>query len=516
MAAETSVKVSSPERESAQPDRHADNVLTAARGLFRGPVDTVPADLYAEVLAGTATRERHEATVHPHSLLSLNTYFGRFPASYWQRWSVVTEVHAELVLSGTGRVTVLATDINGESRPVAAAAPIEADVQRVRLRAPIAQFLDGGALYVQVETEDATLRVHSLRWQVSAPRRLRPTAVVICTYNRVEDCLNTLSALSGDAESLALIDTVYVVDQGSDRVDSRERYADVAAALGGKLRYLRQPNLGGAGGFSRGMYEVTATPEGEHTDVLLMDDDVLLDPELVVRMTAFANRTSTPTLVGGQMLRLLHPNYLFAGAEWADMDEFAPGRPIPGALDDADLLARDAQGRRDLGERRVDADYNAWWSCLIPAEVINSIGYPLPLFFQWDDIEFGYRAKSSGFPTVTLPGAGLWHADFDWKDIDEWNRYFSIRNAMICASLHGRLDARHTARVILAQVIRNLIAMQYGLTATIIRAAQDYLAGPEMLRDGGTAVAAEIRALRADYPDTKRHPVAELAGLGLS
>ncbi|MGH3438035.1 MAG: glycosyltransferase, partial [Sciscionella sp.] len=151
-------------------------------------------------------------------------------------------------------------------------------------------------------------------------------------------------------------------------------------------------------------------------------------------------------------------------------------------------------------------------SCLIPAEAVQAIGYPLPLFFQWDDIEFGYRARANGFRTVTLPGAGLWHQDFDWKDLDEWNRYFSIRNAMITAALHGRLEPLHAARVLLAQIVRNLLAMQYGLTATIIKAAEDFLEGPKILADGGTAAAADVRKLRARYPDTKRYPVAEVPG----
>ena len=48
---------------------------------------------------------------------------------------------------------------------------------------------------------------------------------------------------------------------------------------------------------------------------------------------------------------------------------------------------------------------------LIGIMIVREVGLPLPLFFQWDDIEFGYRARAHGFPTVALPGAGIWHAD---------------------------------------------------------------------------------------------------------
>ena len=79
--------------------------------------------------------------------------------------------------------------------------------------------------------------------------------------------------------------------------------------------------------------------------------------------------------------------------------------------------------------------------------MVAQIGLPLPMFFQWDDIEYGIRARDAGFVTVTLPNAGVWHADFYWKDCDDWARYFSIRNSLIAAALHSDLDAKSmTAR----------------------------------------------------------------------
>jgi galactofuranosylgalactofuranosylrhamnosyl-N-acetylglucosaminyl-diphospho-decaprenol beta-1,5/1,6-galactofuranosyltransferase len=340
---------------------------------------------------------------------------------------------------------------------------------------------------------------------------------VICTFNRADDCTKTLQSLAADDEALDILDAIYVVDQGTDTVDSRAGFSELTGSLGGRLRYLRQPNLGGAGGFGRGMYEVTES--GADVNVLLMDDDVLCEPELAIRLTAFANRTTEPTIVGGQMLRLLHPTYLLAGAEYADFNQLVPGKVVSGALDDVDLLAEAVDeedvptGKPNRGDQRVDAHYNAWWSCLIPAEVISELGLPLPIFFQWDDVEYGYRAKHHGIATVTLPGAGLWHADFDWKDIDKWNEYFAVRNAMIVSTLHADIDPKQTARVIVSRVARNLLEMRYGLAATLLKSVEDFLKGPEFLFDGGQDAAREIRALRAQYPDTVLHKPGDVPGL---
>jgi len=497
--------------------------LVAQRGLFRGPDPVCPDDLYAQVVLGSAVRERQKLVVHAGSEVTMDTYFGRFPASYWQRWTVVTAADVEITASGSGRIAVVASDIEGETRTVAALDVSDLRGETVTLSAKLDKFIDGGFLWVQLTTDDDDLVVEKLRWTVEPPQRLRPTAVVICTFNRADDCTKTLQSLGADPEALDVLDAVYVVDQGSDTVESRAAFGDIEKALDGRLRYLRQPNLGGAGGFGRGMYEVTeaarVTKDAEHANLLFMDDDVLCEPEIAIRLTAFANRTPDPTIIGGQMLRQLHPTVLLAGAEYADFGRLRPGQVVMNALDNVDLLGEEVDedgvptGKINRGDRRVDAHYNAWWSCLIPAEVVAKIGLPLPLFFQWDDVEYGYRARRAGFATVTLPGAGLWHADFDWKDADKWNEYFAVRNSIIVSALHSETDPKVTARVIGSRVSRLLLTMQYGLAATILKAVEDFQRGPGFLHDGGASAAKEIFALRKEYPDTVMHKATEVPGL---
>ncbi|MGL1344657.1 hypothetical protein ACSTKE_00110, partial [Vibrio parahaemolyticus] len=75
-----------------------------------------------------------------------------------------------------------------------------------------------------------------------------------------------------------------------------------------RLSYIRQPNLGGAGGFTRGMYEILADVDLPESDIVLMDDDIVLETESIVRMAAFSSRTIDPVIVGAQMLYLYHPN----------------------------------------------------------------------------------------------------------------------------------------------------------------------------------------------------------------
>lgn len=502
-----------------RPDR-----LLAQRLLFAAPVAEAPDGLYVRADPGL-DRTRDAITVPAGGQVTTNTYFGRFPASYWQRWTEVPEVDLVTCCTGTGALRLVASDPDGQPR-VVRTVDVTADHPReVVLTAPLDRFVDGGGLWLDLSGTHGPLTVAHARWTVPTPVFRRPTAVVMPSYNRVGYCIDTLLNLARDREVLDLLAAVHLVDQGSDPVDHSAVFPQVVDLLGGKLRYLRQPNLGGSGGYSRGLAEAIEH-HGEHVNALFLDDDIWLEPDVVIRLSAFEQHTRKPVIVGGQMLRLLHPDRLHVGAETADLGTLAAGEPVERALVDAGMVddAATVPGRRTGNHRearrptfqqetRVDAGYNGWWACLVPGEVVRNVGYPLPAFFQWDDIEYGFRARGKGYPTVTLPGAGVWHADFDWKDWDEWHRYFNIRNSMITAALHGGFDRRGVTASLLQQLLRYLAAMQYGLAATLLKSVEDFLAGPDVLRDGGVRAAGDVRRLRAEYPETVLHPAANVPGV---
>lgn len=495
---ENDQRIAEPAPGALRTEHRAPDRLVLARGIFTGPAPKISDELYA-VVKGKSHRERLSLRLEKGAHAHTNTYFGRFAASYWQRWTTVTEVEVtmRIAVGDRARIRLAASDIAGHRR-IIDSADVASD-QVVTLRAPLDQYVDGGALWVEFDAVGGELAISELAWTAAAPERVRPVAIAICTFNRAADCAETVAALASDPEVLAAIDAVYVVDQGTDLVQDRELFQQTRPRFGDKLRYIRQPNLGGAGGFTRGLYEVSAA--NEHADVILMDDDILCEPETVLRLNAFANLTVEPTLVGAQMLFLLNPDYLNVGAEEVHLHELRHGQRVPKALRNTSMLKRNQ-------ERRVDAGYNAWWTCLIPAEVVARIGLPLPIFFQWDDVEYGVRARAAGFVTVTLPNAAVWHADFYWKDFDDWARYFSMRNSLIVSSMHADLDPKAVTRKLFREIAEYLVGMQYGLAHTTLQGIEDYLKGPKVLRDGGIEALAAARTSRGEYGETTKHPAA--------
>lgn len=473
------------------------------RTLFAGPASWANEDQYCKIARGIVLRRRGQISLQAGAIVHTNAYFGRFEASYWQRWTTVRSVQVSVRVEGDaeGVIAVRASDIGSHERTLAVVHTHGSGV--TTLDAPIDKFLDGGAMWLEFRAIDGPVAFSDVRWTAGEAGDGKSTAIAICTYNRADDCANTVAALAADPAVLAIIDTVYVTDQGTDLVEERAVYQEAAVALGSKLHYLRQANLGGAGGFSRGMFEATAAGESD-ANVLLMDDDVRVEPETILRMTALANHATTPTLVGAQMLYLYNPDYLLVSAEAVDLGKLAAGLPAD------EWCLQDQSVVENVQERRIDAPYNAWWSCLIPAAVVREIGLPMPYFFQWDDIEYGIRAGSRGFPTVTLPGAAVWHADFYWKDGDDFGQFFGQRNSLITAAIHSDFDVRGLAKVLTRRVSSAIVGMQYGYARTLLAAIDAFLEGPATLADGGQNALAKIRAVRAEHPETKMSPISEL------
>ena len=140
------------------------------------------------------------------------------------------------------------------------------------------------------------------------------------------------------------------------------------------------------------MYEVSSV--ADHANVILMDDDILCEPET----DPAAQRLREPDARADDRRRAdavpeEHPRTARRRASRRRCTRLRAGRWAPKALHEPDMV-------KHRQHKRVDAEYNAWWSCLIPSEVIAAIGLPLPMFFQWDDIEYGLRAAEAGFPTV--------------------------------------------------------------------------------------------------------------------
>ena len=491
-------------RRQAPVPEHVSNRVVLQRGVFIGPTPGTAPDLYSRIVGTCRGRDRRSVQLTPGSAVDTDTYFGRFPAAYYLKWTTVRTVvlSAHYHARGRAQVVVWGSDNGGRVRRISHTTVVPGS-QTIEVDVDLASFSDGGSVWAAFTAVDDDLTVADVQWSAPVVQPARAPVVAICTFDRPARCLATLEVLGADLQVRESLGAVYVVDQGTDLVRDQDGFYRVATEFGDRLVYIQQPNLGGAGGFTRGMCETLARHDDVH--LILMDDDIHPEPETVLRLNAFANVACSPMIVGAQMLYLLRPTRLHVGAEEADLQRLRAGRWSANALHDADMLTE----RQDSV---ADAGYTGWWTCLIPTQIIKRNQLPLPMFFQWDDIEFGIRTRLAGdAQTVTLPGAAVWHMDFTAKDHDDWSLYFSVRNSLITAALHSDLAPTKLSVTLLREISRYLVSMQYGLAHTALRGIEDFLAGPDVLADGGRRALEAIRRERADFPETVTHSASEVA-----
>lgn len=511
--------------------------------------------------AGRVTAlSRTEAVIPAGTEVSFETYFNAFPASYWRRWSQLSEVVLKVELTGEARIDLYRSKIDG-SRIAITGADVETDANghgTAEFTLSLAPFEDGGWIWFDITCESETT-IHRAGWYapqeageqlVTSPTVLTtftnsgedlpieertvlnpgdrlpaPAAKVtigIPTFNRPTDAVAALEALASDEDVLDVIDAVLMPDQGTQHPQDQPGFADAAAAFGDRLRIVNQGNLGGSGGYSRIMYEARHPERGtEAPFILYMDDDIAIEPDCILRSLAAARYARSPMLIGGQMLNLQERSHLHTMGEIIDRGRFM-WTAAPHSHYDHDFYRHPLRDRGEYGHnasgeyvdskdlhRRIDVDYNGWWMCMIPRVVADTIGQPLPLFIKWDDGEFGLRAGDHGFPTASWPGIAIWH--MAWSDKDDaidWQAYFHLRNRLIVGALQHNGSTRGIITSMAKATAKHLLCLEYSTVAIQNEAMKDFLAGPEQLFGILESTLPRINAMRKEYPDAVVLPTA--------
>ncbi|WP_211272755.1 glycosyltransferase [Corynebacterium phocae] len=466
-------------------------------------------------------QDRTQVTIPAGSEASFETYFNAFPAAYWRRWSQLNSVILALDVEGEATLSFFRSKQDGQRIAISHEHVTDGHHE---FELKLNNFEDGGLLWFDVSAiKESTIT--DAAWcspHAPAPQRLpdgtqypaqpKKVAVGIPTFNRPADAVAALTALGSDPFVDDIIDVVLMPDQGNQHPADEPGYAEAVAHLGERFREFRQGNLGGSGGYSRIMYEALENTDAPY--ILYMDDDIAIEPDSIYRAVQAARYAESPFIVGGQMLNLQERSQLRTTGEQVNRSDFMWG-PAPHAVYDHDFAKYplraigDAQSRLDPKNydsralhRRVDVEYNGWWMCLFPRVVAETIGQPLPLFIKWDDTEYSLRAAQHGFPTVTWPGAAIWH--MAWADKDDaidWQAYFHLRNRLIVAALYHEGSPKEIIRSIFKSTLKHAMCMEYSTMAIQIEAMGDFLAGPDFLFEILETSLPRIAKIRGEYAD---------------
>ena len=338
----------------------------------------------------------------------------------------------------------------------------------------------GQRLTCQVEST-APINLSAVNWTaVTNNDRKVKLGIVICTYNNEARLKQNIQELTSskvwheEKPILALANNGTIEDE---TWLPHERFVK-----------LDQENLGGSGGFGRGIYEVVYGQLKDQgiTHILLMDDDVKFHPEVISRAIALHKKSQYSVVIGGSMLKLEDPTFLHeAGSNLKSTHAIGTSTDIPtGTLE--------ATGALEHLGKAARFDYNAWWFCSFSVAAVRSAGLPLPIFIHGDDIEYGMRFNASGYSVYCPGGISLWHESFENKH-STWIRYFDFRNALIRLSLYHNNPPKALIYQLKQACNRALMRNDYGSYIMAIKAFEDFCEGPQILY--GKKFPSQIKAL---------------------
>lgn len=474
---------------------------TEFRSLLEDTAHAQPADGAHNVFR---VNGRASLTVLAGRHASLCTFFNAFPAGYWRRWTSVDTVRFSARVRGRGTIMLFRSSGRGLFEP-AGTIDVHTPTRATTVHADLAMtgLMDGGFFWFDAKSGDSDdLTIEDAAWSVPVEARCGgdgTLSIAITTFNRAPYCLNQLRAIAADANVRGRLDTIYCTDQGTDLVRDEPGFATVAKDLGSQLTYLRQRNMGGSGGFARGMYETVKAGKSDYT--MLLDDDAISEPESIMRAVQFADYCTRPTIVGGGMFHLDNRTMLYTLGERYNRASYWT-QPAAGLEYNHDFAAQPLRDSPKL-HRRADSDFNGWWMCLIPTQIMREIGLAQPLFIKFDDVDYGLRAEDHGYHTVCLPGVAVWHQAWHAKDPSRtWEGYYLYRNHWICSLLHCTKPSWHFLYGMLFDDAKAGVELVYSAMHLHHLALRDIMRGPDYIADTLATKLGDVRKAREGFPDS--------------
>jgi GT2 family glycosyltransferase len=359
--------------------------------------------------------------------------FDIFPESYWSRFTVLRRVSLRCRLHTPARLRLIRRFVEARSETHSPEETVLCDLVCTNgeavLTTPLTTPDAPDSLLLLEVSGDGTVTQQELLydavWETEEPpvRAVR-LGLAITTFNREAFLVANLTQLRGRMAGGCAI----IVNHGAPGLEARLRDRLVPDPA---IRWIDQENRGGAGGFTRGICEHRRAGDVSH--VLLMDDDINLPADLVERTHAILSYSRPDICLGGAMFDYHHRTRLFSAGDMLVPGSFAISHIAPpGGCDistpqGVDFLARVHR-----------PDFNGWWCFAFPIEAIDTVGLPMPCFIRGDDVEFGYRLKRAGMPTLGWPGLAVWHMPFADKSAP-WHMFYDRRNGLFTNARHQRV-----------------------------------------------------------------------------
>ena len=445
-------------------------------------------NIYMKHLSGSSYFDTALNALIATGLVDFLTYINACSISKWRKYTGIGEVWLRAVVRGKGEIETKGVFPGSSEAKVLDTIPFEYSVA-TEVEIPISA--DGADLvaFAIAPFADETVELFEACYfakvdeaQINDVRLALSTTTFQKEEYIVPNIALVKNAIAEEGDPIASRFHMFVVDNG--------RTLDAESLSDDIVTVIPNPNVGGAGGFARGMI-AAEDADIDYTHVLLMDDDVRILPESLIRtfnLLSLARGKYKDAFVNGAMLSLEDPTRQFE-----DVAYVRKSGGYSRIKDDLDVSKISNIVENERIDTEVEQAYGAWWYSCIPMKNIEKNGLPMPFFVRCDDVEFGVRNKGT---YMTMNGICVWHASFEGRFRASVDCYQYMRNGLAMIAVDDCSSEFLFMSRLRSWVRKALRDMDYASAEMCLDGLEDYLKGPDFLASVDGAKVMKVNGAR--------------------
>jgi GT2 family glycosyltransferase len=256
---------------------------------------------------------------------------------------------------------------------------------------------------------------------------------------------------------IQLLESIYQVNFNEFKINilviDNASIDNTAATLKKKFPEVRiivnKKNLGGTGGFNRGISWALTQKEKSFDYLWLLDNDVVVHNQTLHYLVETLEKEKNAAICGSTIMQLDFPWRINEMGAFVDL---AKGKLILHRYQEeiSELKKMSvnqlAKYKLDLSTRLIncpeymDVDYVAAASLLIKTSVARKAGLWDNYFIHFDDVEWCLRIKKLGYRILASSLSVVWHLSNHSK-ISTWILYYDNRNILYLLEKYSTLNA---------------------------------------------------------------------------
>ena len=402
--------------------------------------------------------EVSRVVMHKGGVLSTDTYFNSVSVGKWKSLTGLTDLTLQLRFKGAVALKWSWHRTHNRQIVIGEAKLSSVDInQPVQIPVPQYERLSDGVISFELFALEDTEVAGFEYTTTMAPRRDVKLGITITHFNRQQYVIPAVRRLNQQL----LANPRYADRVKLFVVDNSQNLA-VEQMSGAQI--IPNANLGGSGGFMRGLIHIQDS--GEFTHGLFMDDDASNEIEAIRRTISLLEYAiDEKTAVSGAMLFEQYPAIQHENGAWFN----GICCPRNSGFDMSEL------GNIVENEKLVQVDYGGWWFFAFPLKYVRH--YTFPFFVRGDDIYFSLK---NHFDIATLNGICSWQEDFAIKD-GPLTSYLDTRGHLVHNLLGTFSGSRRgkSLRMIRNWFRRYALTYHYESANAVLDAVEDVMEGPD-------------------------------------